>query len=61
MRGTHIVIKVTHEFLEDPHAVRRGYDAWALLLARSLDLGTDEESPLGNARTPRKGRKKGTA
>ena len=61
MRGKQTIIKVTHEFVEDPSAVQRGYETWALLLARSMNLSTVDEAPLVKTRTPRRGTKEGTA
>jgi hypothetical protein len=38
VRTKQTIIKVTHEFVEDPEGVRHAYDTWAMLLARSLNL-----------------------
>lgn len=43
------MIKVTHEFVDDPEGVRRAYETWALLLARSLNM----EAPVA-VRPPRR-------
>ena len=57
LRAGRTVIKVTHEFVEDPAGVNRAYDTWALLLARSLNLDTgDTEQQL--TRATRRGRTK---
>lgn len=39
------IIRVTHEFAEDPAAVQRAYDSWAMLLARCLDMSVAGETP----------------
>lgn len=52
MRPKQTIIKVTHEFVDDPDAVRRAYDTWAMLLARSLNLDTPDQ-----ARTPGTGQR----
>jgi len=58
VRPKQTIIKVTHEFVDDPDGVRRAYDTWAMLLARSLNLdapdqanapGTSRRSSLKNA------------
>ncbi|HWI50580.1 MAG TPA: hypothetical protein VNT01_00385 [Symbiobacteriaceae bacterium] len=44
MRPKQTIIKVTHEFVDDPDGVRRAYDTWAMLLARSLSLDTPDQT-----------------
>ncbi|HWI51264.1 MAG TPA: hypothetical protein VNT01_03905 [Symbiobacteriaceae bacterium] len=44
MRPKQTLIKVTHEFVDDPDGVRRAYDSWAMLLARSLNLDTPDQA-----------------
>lgn len=36
MAGRPVVIRVTHEFIEDPAATDRGYTVWAAYLADGL-------------------------
>ena len=51
MRPKQTIIKVTHEFVDDPEGVRRAYDTWAMLLARSLNLDApDQPRAPGTAR-----------
>jgi|GEM_PF-5069805 len=51
MRPKQTIIKVTHEFIDDPEGVRRAYDTWAMLLARSLNLDApDQAKTPGTAR-----------
>jgi hypothetical protein len=52
MRKQQVIVRVTHEFVEDPAGLDRAYDTWALLLARSLNLGdmkADEVNRSSNA------------
>jgi hypothetical protein len=34
-----MLVRVTHEFVDNPVGLDRAFDTWALLLARSLTLG----------------------
>jgi hypothetical protein len=44
VRAKQTIIKVTHEFIDDPDAVRRAYDTWAMLLARSMNLDAPDQA-----------------
>ncbi|HYF94118.1 MAG TPA: hypothetical protein VD969_18025 [Symbiobacteriaceae bacterium] len=56
MRPKQTIIKVTHDFIDDPAGVRRAYDTWAMLLARSLNLDAPDQAKTPGAarRTVRK-------
>ena len=56
MRPKQTTIKVTHEFVDDPDGVRRAYDTWAMLLARSLNLDAPDpaQTPGTSRRSARK-------
>lgn len=44
VRPKQTIIRVTHEFVDDPDGVRRAYDTWAMLLARSLNLDAPDQA-----------------
>jgi len=57
-----VTVRLTHEFIEDSAGVSRAYDAWALLLARTLDLTPKTEPKAQLTVKTRTGRKRrGTA
>ena len=58
MRAKQTIIKVTHEFVDDPEGVRRAYDTWAALLARTLSLD-DPDRPKVAGTSRRSARKSG--
>jgi hypothetical protein len=61
MRKQQVIVRVTHEFVEDPVGLDRAYDTWALLLARSLNLGDIKPTDKDTISNHHKGSKRGMA